>query len=296
MDVMKATASVFLGVLTFLSVFGAMDPEDSSRRAPGLSLALGAGLLSLVLAAMAFRQALRSGWQSGKGSAATAGVVITLLSVLQYYYWRAVDRVRIATDLTQVMGNLKQLGMAMLEYEKANGALPPTALYGRDDKPLLSWRVLVLPYLEQEDLFKQFRLDEPWDSVHNLALLPRMPEVYAAPEERKPAEPYTTFYQVIVGKGTAFEPRHRVALKDILGGPSENFLVVEGGHPVPWTKPEDISYEPDRPLPELGGIFRYGFAAGMADGSVHMIHRETSEATIRAFISRNGKDKPGGDW
>src|ERR1700676_2683340 len=101
----------------------------------------------------------------------------------------------------------------MLNYKDREEGLPPHALYGKEGAPLLSWRVLVLPYLEQEDLFKQFRLDEPWDSPHNLALLPKMPEVYAAPEEHAPPQSHTTFYQVIVGKGAAFETGQRVSLK-----------------------------------------------------------------------------------
>src|SRR4051794_4085638 len=88
------------------------------------------------------------------------------------------------------------------------GRLPPAVLFDRNGKALHSWRVLLLPYLEGRSLYEQFRLEEPWDSPHNLALVPRMPKVYGLPgglpvEVR--AEPYVTFHQVFVGKGTAFE-------------------------------------------------------------------------------------------
>ena len=78
-------------------------------------------------------------------------------------------------------------------------------LYSKDGKPLHSWRVLILPQLDENTHYKEFRLDEPWDSPHNLPLLQRMPRVYAAPKRvDDPDEPNTTYLQVFVGDGAAF--------------------------------------------------------------------------------------------
>src|SRR5262245_50271856 len=92
-------------------------------------------------------------------------------------------------------------------YCEYNGRrFPAAAICGKDGRPLLSWRVQILPYLEEEKLYKQFKLDEPWDSQHNLALLPQMPTVYRSPSEAEvQADPGNTFYQVFVGPGAAFE-------------------------------------------------------------------------------------------
>src|SRR5689334_2744482 len=97
--------------------------------------------------------------------------------------------------------------MAMHNYADAHDQqLPPAVVYGRYGQPLYSWRVLLLPYIEQDDLYKEFQLDEPWDSPHNLALLPRMPGSYAAPGSKKSKlPPYHTVCHVLVGKGTPFE-------------------------------------------------------------------------------------------
>jgi hypothetical protein len=170
-------------------------------------------------------------------------------------------------------------------------------VYGKRGKALHSWRVLLLPYLEQEKLYRRFKLDEPWDSPHNLQLLPLMPAVYAPPPgklSRMPA--HHTACHVFVGRGAAFEGRKGLRLPDDFpDGRSNTFLVVEAGQPVPWTKPQELRYAPDRPLPDLTGIFDDGFRAVMADGSARFIKKEISETTLRAAITRNGGDTLGPD-
>jgi hypothetical protein len=169
-------------------------------------------------------------------------------------------------------------------------------VYGEDGIPLHSWRVLILPFIEEEPLYREFRLDEPWDSPHNLSLLPRMPTTYAAPGRKKSKMPaYHTVCHVFVGKGAAFEGREGLQLpQDFPDGTSCTFLFVEAGKPVPWTKPEELSYAPDQPLPDLACIFKDGFRACVADGTRRWVPKGTSEATLRAAITRNGGDEP--DW
>src|SRR5262249_23416572 len=102
----------------------------------------------------------------------------------------------------------------MHTYHDAHDSLPPPAVYDRDGQPLLSWRVLILPYIEQRELFGEFKLDEPWDSPHNLALLPKMPLLYQPYRGGSADPPGYTFYQVFVGKGAAFEHGRRFTLSD----------------------------------------------------------------------------------
>lgn len=185
----------------------------------------------------------------------------------------------------------------MHNYAETHGRLPPAVVYGEDGSPLLSWRVLLLPFIEQDALFKEFRLKEPWDSPHNLALLPRMPTVFNPFDGSSPPEPFTTFYQVFVGEGTAFEPHAELRFNaDFPDGTSNTFLIVEAGKAVPWTKPEDLAYSKDRALPKLGGIFKGSFRAALADGSVRSFYHELTDPTLRSAISRNGSDRPGKDW
>jgi RNA polymerase sigma factor (sigma-70 family) len=184
--------------------------------------------------------------------------------------------------------SLKALITAMHEYHDVNGHFPPAAIYDKDGKALLSWRVLLLPYLGEEKLFKEFRLDEPWDSKHNQALLARMPKNYAPPVPGKTKEKGTTYYQVFTGKGTVFDGADGVSIREIIDGTSLTVAIVEAGAAVPWTKPADLPFDAKKPLPKLGGLFEHGFHAATADGAVHWLRKDFDVPTMRAVITRNG--------
>lgn len=192
----------------------------------------------------------------------------------------------------------------MHEYHDAQDPrrLPPPFTSGNEGRKLLSWRVLILPYLGHTELFLKFRLDEPWDSKHNRSLLPFMPEVFAPPEEALIAqEPNTTFCQVFVGPGTAFESAEGLKFSALQDGSSSTVLIIEASKAVPWTKPEDIEYSPDQPLPAFGSgaksssfFFRYtsSFCLAMADGSAQSIWIQSlRDESLRAAITRNDGTK-----
>jgi hypothetical protein len=191
---------------------------------------------------------------------------------------------------SQSQNDLKRIGLAMHIYNDDKGTLPPAAIASKDGQLLLSWRVLILPYLEEGNLYNEFHLDEPWDSPRNLRLLPRMPKPYASRSRRDTSKPYTTHYQVFVGRGTAFERGRGLRLKDgFPDGNSNTLLVVEATGTVPWTKPADLPYEPGQPLPELGSLLPDSFLALMVDGSMRQIQRDVREETLRGLVTRNGE-------
>jgi RNA polymerase sigma factor (sigma-70 family) len=183
--------------------------------------------------------------------------------------------------------NLKLLGLGMHNYHADNGQFPPAAVYSKDGKPLLSWRVLLLPYLDQRDLFTQFKLDEPWDGPTNKKLLTKMPEIYAIPRGKAKGTS-TTVYQVFTGAGTIFPSPKASRIADITDGTANTILIVEAAEAVPWTKPADLSYDPKKPLPKLGGVTKKGFEATLADGSARLFKQTIKEATLRALITSNG--------
>jgi hypothetical protein len=195
----------------------------------------------------------------------------------------------------QSRNHLSQIGIAMHDYVQDHGVFPPAVVY-RQGQPLYSWRVLLLPYLEEQTLYSQFKLDEPWDSPNNEPLLVRMPDVYGLSLHRDAQEPYATHYQVFAGGGAIFgaSPQARLlSLKDISAadGCSKTLLVVEAIEPVLWTKPEDLHYAPDQPLPRLGGSYPGNFKVLMADGSVRSFSKEIDENIIRAMITWNGGEQ-----
>jgi RNA polymerase sigma factor (sigma-70 family) len=185
----------------------------------------------------------------------------------------------------QSAANLKKLANAMHQYLDVNERFPPVASQSRDGKPLLSWRVLLLPYLGEKSLFKEFHLDEPWDSAHNKKLLEKMPAVYA-PVGGSPKEAHATYYQVFAGTGTMFDDPRGVRIRDIADGTVLTAMLVEGAAPVPWTRPADLEYASDKALPKLGGLFKEGFHLVTADGFVRFLKRQTNEKLIRALITR----------
>jgi hypothetical protein len=205
----------------------------------------------------------------------------------------AVRQMRKSAGRAQSANNLKQIVLAMHNYHSTYNNLPPAAIFGKDGKPLLSWRVIILPYIEQDDLYKQFHLDEPWDSDHNKKLLAQMPPVYAAPGRKGATD---THYQVFVGKGAAFEGKNGLPFASFTDGTSNTILVVEAAHAAPWTRPEDLPFDPAKPLPKLGGLFPGGFHAALADGSVRFVSDKITPQTLRSAITRNGGEVLGPDF
>jgi hypothetical protein len=189
-----------------------------------------------------------------------------------------------ASDRRESVVNLQYLALGMHNFFSAYNSLPPVAVYDKAGKPLLSWRVLILPSLGQDALYQQFHLDEPWDSEHNKTLLGKMPKVYAAPgDDRTPLTPY----QVFVGKGSLFEGKKGISLAKVPDGVSNTVLIAEAGPGVPWTKPEDLAFDVNKPLPRLGGVYEGGFHVAMADAFVRFLKDNVSEKALKAAIGRD---------
>ena len=187
----------------------------------------------------------------------------------------------------QMANNLKQLGLAMHNHHDSTGMLPSMSTYDKDGKPLLSWRVHVLPFIDQEALYKQFKLDEPWDSAHNKKLIAKMPPLYATPGKASAIEGGTRI-QAFVGKGAFFEGKRGLRFADFTDGLSNTFMLVEAEKEVPWTKPEDLTFDPEaKMLPKLGGAFKGGFHALFGDGSVRFIVDTLKPQTLKLYIQRN---------
>jgi hypothetical protein len=118
-----------------------------------------------------------------------------------------------------------------------------------------------------------------------------MPLIYA-PMGIRTKEPYTTFCQVFVGPGTAFEPGKTLLLgKDFPDGTANTILLAEAGAAVPWTKPEDLTYDPRADLPKLGGLYPDGFPIALCDGSVRWVSRPFDVRTFRLAVTRNDGQK-----
>lgn len=224
------------------------------------------------------------------------GFLLVLPCLLQCFY-----PVRGDTGRGRSWNYLHSIGIALNNYWATNGNLPPAVVYDKTGHPLYSWRVLLLPYVEQDALYKNFHLDEPWDSPNNLPLSQKTPSCYRS----YGSDQGFTEFQVLIGPGTAFErPGLGLNSADFPDGLDNTILVVEAVDSVPWAKPIDLAYDPVGPLPQfkmwsykplkfLCSAFdsRTGFAPCFADGSVRYIRNSTKEELIRALITRNGGEK-----
>ncbi len=182
--------------------------------------------------------------------------------------------------------NLSMIGIAIHGYNDANGQTA-NSIVDKDGKALLSWRVQLLPYLEEEALYKQFKLDEPWDSKTNLSLSEKIPKVYAP--IRVAGKKGETFYRGYNGPSTAFELGERLNIpRSFSDGTSNILAVVEAGEACIWSKPDDLPYDPKKLLPRLGGLFDGDFHVLMVDGSVHTgSSKKIDDEHFHLLITRN---------
>jgi prepilin-type processing-associated H-X9-DG protein len=222
------------------------------------------------------------------------GAVLIVPAVLIALLLPAVQAAREAARRAMCTNNLKQIGLAMMNYESTYGCFPPAAVYDPDGKPLLSWRVLLLPYMDQEVLYKRYHLNEPWDSPNNKPLGETTLSVYQCPSE--PELGIGTKYQVFVDPRAMFTGKPAgVTIRQITDGTSTTFLVVEARNPVPWSKPEDLEIAPlNDPTLGVGSKHPGGFNALMADGGVHFIKsgstNPVSSQLLQGLATRNGAE------
>jgi hypothetical protein len=295
---LKALASLMLGALAIGAslVNGAPAPQVM------VVLILTLCVLALLLGVGARRQIRRSnGGVRGSGAAAW-GIALMIVAICV----ALLPQRSYCTGMrpAAALNNLKQIGLALEDYHRDHGRFPPSVVYSPEGSPLCSWRVLILPYLDQKELYDAFNLNEAWDGPHNRELLARRPAVYDT--VGVVAESSMTYSQVFNGKGAAFEGRQGTTLADFPDSPERTLLVVEAGEPVPWTKPIDLPYPGAANLPALGGVFKGGsglFGIGgtdgcnvvFADATARFIpRRKLAKPALRALITRNGNESTNG--
>ena len=192
---------------------------------------------------------------------------------------------------TQCANHLKQIGLAMHNYHSAHNTFPPAFSASKEGKPLLSWRVHLLPYLDAKSLFDEFHRDEPWDSPHNQDLISRMPSFYACPSARPDlASAGKTTYLTPRGPATVFPGAQGVKIQDITDGYPNTILVVDAGDPaaVTWTKPDDWDVAPEFKTQGLFGHHTRGTHFLFGDGGVRFLKEAIKPKLLQAMSTGNG--------
>ena len=213
---------------------------------------------------------------------------ITTIGVLMGLLLPAAQSARGAARKVQSANNMKQIMLAMHNYNSVHGAFPARANFDKQGKPLLSWRVHILPYLEMDAVYQQFHLGEPWDSPHNLKLSQITIPFYQNPD--KPSKPGMASYLAVCGKGLAFDGEKGRKFGDFTDGLHNTIMIVEADpdRAVIWTKPDDWEYDAKQPLAGLGNAHPGGFNVGFADGAVRFLSKTIDPTLFHALLTIAG--------
>jgi hypothetical protein len=204
-----------------------------------------------------------------------------------------ISRAREAARFSQCVNHLKQIGLALHNYHSAHNAFPAAYSSDKDGQRLMSWRVLILPFLDAKALYDEFHLDEPWDSPHNAALIPRMPSLYACPSANEAlAKEGKTTYLTLRGPATIFPGAEGVKIQDITDGATNTILVVDVSDDaaVAWTKPEDYAVTPEFKTQGLFGHHSGGTQFLFGDGAVRFLRGTLPPRTWKVLSTRNGRE------
>jgi hypothetical protein len=233
----------------------------------------------------------------------TVGIVIGCLGVAGFLVipiliallLPAVQQAREAARRTQCRNNLKQIGLALHNYHDTYKAFPPAYTVDAQGKPLHSWRVLILPFLDQQFLYSQIDLDQAWDSPRNAAFQSQMPALYACPSHASSGTSNgLTHYAAIVGAQCVFQGEKATPIQDITDGTSNTILVGEVSQAtISWMSPTDVSFDTFTGIGDSGGFSSHhmgGVQVLMGDGAVRFINQNLDQPTLKSLFTRAGNE------
>ncbi len=207
----------------------------------------------------------------------------------------AIQQAREAARRTACSNNLRQIGLALHNYHTLYDSFPPAYVEDENGNPMYSWRVLILPMIEQQHLYEQFDLSKPWDDPANLMVLQNMPSVFRCPSSMEENSEFTS-YAAVTGENCIFEGAEGTRISDVRNGMSNTLMVGEViRSDIPWTAPMDINVDNTPNLGDYDGFASYhigGVQFLFGDGSVQYIHESATETVEPMY--RKGDLPPAG--
>lgn len=256
-----------------------------------------------------------SAWQLGNSSpmfrrliAAAIVLVLVVCGAVAMVRYGSPALTSIQTNRLRVQSarNIERIASALNAYASDHGTYPPPAIRRPDGTLMHSWRVLILPYLGEKDLFNDYDMNQPWDSPENLELTSRMPSVYRAASSQLYGS--DSAYFLITGPGTLFPPApssspagtfRPLSPSAVSDDPGQTLLVVEASslasnYYPSWLEPRDLDVTSMQGMigtslgQEIGGVNVGGAVVATVDGRSHFLSDQTSPATVMALITITG--------
>lgn len=249
------------------------------------------GMIVLTILTLGFL-AVRFRWNI---PASICGIGVTALAAYSMFDPLFMRAARVPPPRNPCAMRAKQLGIAIKNYHDAYKTLPPIYLTDSQGKPLHSWRTLILPFIEEGNLYKQFRLDEPWNSPHNIEVSQKYLDMFHCPND-KGAGSFDTSYVAVVGSDTAWNTKRRkLAFKD--GGADTILLIEMKNTSIAWAEPRDLDLSNLPPgitktnlLHSLSNHHIGGFHALFADGHVELIPSTIPWSQFEALLTKSGDE------
>lgn len=232
-----------------------------------------------------------------RGLRTFGAIVLILAALVVFWLLPAAEAAREAARRSQCVCNFCSIRLALANYHTTYGSLPPAFVVDAQGRPAHSWRVLLLPFIEQNVLYETYDFKEPWDGLNNRKLLKQMPGVFACPSHRD-AKAGLTNYVLITGPGTAFPGASTVRYDDITDGTANTILAAETiSLEVPWTAPIDLDIRTmsfrlnDRARPSISSKHPGGANVVFADGSYRFLTNSAVADDLKALTTIAGGEK-----
>ncbi|MCE9564954.1 MAG: DUF1559 domain-containing protein [Planctomycetes bacterium] len=278
--------------------------DDTSNGLATISLVLGIislctgplfGLPAVICAAIAMGKSKSGAAKAGlvTGILGTTVVPIVLIALLL----PAVQKVREAAARMTDQNNMRQMSLAMLNFHDTyRGVAAPYAYGNRGINTDMSFRVTLLPFMEQQSLALQFDTTVPWDSPKNRSASSTIVKTFTTPIDVDPSSG-ETHYRVFYGGGAMFQEDGRlVSFNSVTDGTSNTIMLIHSTERVPWASPQEIKYSPTGSLPPLTIAGARGTNVGFGDGMVRFIKQDSLDQNIRAAITATGGERLPPEW
>lgn len=277
------------------------------------------GLKTILAITTAFALLFASGWWFGLAGYVLFFLLAALLAIISIPRWRRQEyfaiyflflvvmacmmlpaqrqSVREAARRSQCTNNLKQIGLGLQNYYDVYNCFPPVYTTDENGRPMHSWRVLILPFIEHEALYELYDLNEPWDGPHNSLLANQPPSVFLCPGEGA-VPSANTDYVAVVGPETIWQPDKCTTFADIKDGSSRTIAVIEASSAgINWMEPRDLSFAAlDRGInpkqgPGISSMHPGVVIALFADGHTPTIQENISLETLKALFTKAGGEQ-----